>query len=269
MIPLDTAEDDKERNGVQSVEVGLSLFKQLVLAGKPLGLSDLARQADMHRSKAHRYLVSLIQAGFVRQDQDSGQYDIGPFVLDLSIAYMARQNPIQLAAPAAAQLADECNQTCLLAVWGNSGATVIRLFKPPRQVAISIDEGTVFNLTMSATGRLFAAYLPQQETKAQLQREVAQHRAAGTHNAPQTQQQLDAMLDEVRSQGLSQVRGHNAPGIDAIAAPVFDSRGRIVLGLTLVGPEMSLDVGYDGKPAQMLRNAARQVSIQLGHTAAQ
>src|SRR5690242_19022581 len=127
MKPFTPPEEDKERNGVQSVEVGLALFKHLVLAGKPLALSDLARQAEMHRSKAHRYLASLIQAGFVRQDEDCGHYDIGPFVLDLSIAYLSRQNPIQLAAPAAAKLADECNETCLLAVWGSSGATVIRL----------------------------------------------------------------------------------------------------------------------------------------------
>lgn len=264
--PLSSPEE-KERNGVQSVEIGLALFKHLVQAGKPLPLSDLSRQAHMHRAKAHRYLASLIQAGFVRQDDGTGHYDIGPFVQDLSIAYMSRQNPIRLASPAATRLAEECNETCLIAVWGSSGATAIRLYKPPREVAISIAEGTVFNLTMSATGRIFAAYLPRPETAAMVARELAQHRAARNSKAPQTPQELDEVLEEIRLQGLSRVRGHNAPGIDALAAPVFDAYGRIVLGLTLVGPELSLDVSYSGKPAQMLRSAAQEISAQLGYAA--
>lgn len=267
--PTIPSAEEKDRNGVQSVEIGLALFKQLVLAGKPLPLSDLARQIHMHRSKAHRYLASLMQAGFVRQDEATGHYDIGPFVLDLSIAYLSRQNPLQLAAPAAERLAEECGETCLVAVWGSSGATAIRLFKPQRDVAISIAEGTVFNLTMSATGRVFAAYLPRHETAAMLERELAQHRAARNGKAPQTPQELEEILEEVRQQGLSRVRGHNVPGIDAIAAPVFDVHGRIVLGLTVVGPEMSLDVSYDGKPAQRLRAVAREISAQLGYAAAQ
>ncbi len=256
--------EDKERNGVQSVEIGLALFKHLAQAGKPMALSDLARAAGMHRSKAHRYLASLMQAGFVKQD-DAGQYDVGPFVMDLSIAYFARQNPIQLVSLSATRLAVECNETCLIAVWGSSGATVIRLFKPQRAVAVSIAEGTVFNLTMSATGRVFAAYLPRRDTSVLIGRELAQHRTAGNSKAPQTMRELDDVLDEVRVHGLSRVRGHNAPGIDALATPVFDGHGNIVLALTVVGPELSFDVSYDGLPAQLLKSAARDISVQLGH----
>jgi DNA-binding IclR family transcriptional regulator len=261
--PLASSDAEKERGGVQSVEIGLDLFKHLTREGKPMALSDLARAAGMHRSKAHRYLASLIQSGFVRQDEE-GRYDIGPFVLDLAIAYFARQSPVQLATAAATRLAHDCNETCLVAVWGSSGATVIRLFKPQRTVAVSIAEGTVFNLTMSATGRIFAAYLPPNETAAMIGRELAQHRATRNGKAPQTPQDMEEVLDEVRKQGLSRVRGHNAPGIDALAAPVFDAHGRIVLGLTVVGPELSFDVSYEGEPARLLRLAAREISAQLG-----
>jgi DNA-binding IclR family transcriptional regulator len=133
---------------------------------------------------------------------------------------------------------------------------------------VSIAEGTVFNLTMSATGRIFAAYLPAQETEAMRRRELAQHRAARNDKAPQTAQELEEVLEEVRRHGMSRVRGHNAPGIDALAAPVFDAHGRIVLGLTVVGPELSFDVSYDGEPALLLRQAARAISEQLGYHAA-
>jgi DNA-binding IclR family transcriptional regulator len=260
----DAGGDEGGRGGVQSVEIGLALFKHLVQAGKPMALSDLARAAGMHRAKAHRYLASLMQAGFVKQD-GNGQYDLGPYALDLSIVCMARQSPIQLASPAATRLAHACNETCFIAVWGSSGATVIRLYKSQRPIGISIAEGTVFNLTMSATGRVFAACLPPGETAALIERELEQHRSARHANAPQTRKELDKVLDEIRKEGLSRVRGLNAPGIDALAAPVFDAHGRIVLALTIVGPELSFDVSYEGEPAQLLRAAAREISAQLGY----
>jgi len=262
-------EDDEGsgRAGVQSVEVGLALFRRLADAGRPLALSDLARAAGMHRAKAHRYLASLMQAGFVKQ-LDDGSYDIGPYVLDLSIACMARLDPVQLGAAAAAGLAAACDETCVAAVWTGAGATVVRACRPQRQVAIGIAEGTVFNLTMSATGRVFAAWLPAAETQAALDAELAGHKARRNRLAPRSAKEMQAVLEEVRREGLSAVRGLNAPGVNALAAPVFDAGGRIVLALTLVGPEMSLDVAYDGRPARLLRRAAAGLSARLGWRAA-
>lgn len=252
------APDLPERNGVQSVEVGLALFQQLVLAGKPMALSDLARMAGMHRSKAHRYLVSLSHAGFVQQDVATGHYDLGPYLMDLSVAWLTRQNPVQQAIPVAAQLAQACNETCFISVWGSGGATVLRLFQPLRPVAISIAEGTVFGLTMSATGRVFAAWLPVNQTKAGIQQEMAQSATGDADFA--------SVLEEVRSSGIARVQGENVSGINAISAPVFDVQGRLVLALTLVGPESSLDVSDNGLFANQLRAAAIRLSGELGYT---
>ena len=48
---------EKQSNGVQSLEVGLSVLNVLIEAGEALMLKDVAAAADMHPAKAHRYLV--------------------------------------------------------------------------------------------------------------------------------------------------------------------------------------------------------------------
>ena len=68
----------KSQQGVQSVEVGLRLFKVLAAASAPLMLKDLAAAARMPPAKAHRYLVSLSRAGLVEQNSATGLYDLGP-----------------------------------------------------------------------------------------------------------------------------------------------------------------------------------------------
>jgi len=260
-MPPDSRPRRTDRNGVQSIEVGLELFRHLALKGRPLGLSELATGVGMHRSKAHRYLVSLMHCGFVRQVED-GRYDLGPFILDLAIASFARQSPLQRAAPVALQLAREFDETCFIAVWGTRGPTMIRLCPPRRQVAISIAEGTVFSVHTSATGRLFAAYLPAAQVAA-VQGRGEDEPAASGHEL-YTAGEHQALLAEIRSRGLSVVRGDNVAGINALAAPMFDAQGRIALSLTVVGAERTLDVSYEGSTARRLSAAAREVSAQLG-----
>ena len=47
---------------------------------------------------------------------------------------------------------------------------------------------------------------------------------------------LRAELDEVRERGYALNLGESMEGVGAVAAPVFDSGGRIIAGLSVAGP---------------------------------
>ena len=87
---------DKERAGIQSVEVGFTLLQALAGAGRALMLKDLAGTAGMSAAKAHRYLVSFLRLDLVVQDA-RGRYDLGPAALHLGLATLQRQDPVRLA----------------------------------------------------------------------------------------------------------------------------------------------------------------------------
>jgi hypothetical protein len=63
------------------------------------------------------------------------------------------------------------------------------------------------------------------------------------------------------------VRGVLIPGVDAIAAPVFDHRERIVAVICAVGHAGTGITRWDGTAAQALREAAAELSAQLGSIA--
>ena len=77
---------DKERAGIQSVEVGFLLLEGLTRSRGPLMLKDLAASAGMSAAKAHRYLVSFQRLGLVVQDSRTAHYDLGPAALKLGLA---------------------------------------------------------------------------------------------------------------------------------------------------------------------------------------
>ena len=230
-----------EVQGIQSVEVGLDLFRRLVDGGAPCGLSDLARRAGMHRAKAYRYLVSLARAGWVSQDARTGQYDVGPAVRDLALSWLSRQDPLRLAGEEARALAQALGITCFVALCGQGGVTAVRVCQPGQGVSVGVAEGALFDLESSATGRVFAAW-----------------------QDPPSRLLPAAVRRGIRSRGLAMVEGEHVPGINAISVPVFDAQGHLLLALTLVGYAASLPADLDGSAAEALRAAGRRVSSVPG-----
>jgi DNA-binding IclR family transcriptional regulator len=58
--------------------------------------------------------------------------------------------------------------------------------------------------------------------------------------------------------------GTAVPGVSAVAVPVFDGSGRLVLSLTAIGPAAMFDAEPSGPVCSALRLAAEGLSVQLG-----
>ncbi|MES2530212.1 MAG: IclR family transcriptional regulator [Pseudomonadota bacterium] len=270
-------DNDRTQRGIQSIEVGGQLLRALVHHGRPMALKDLAREADMTPAKAHPYMVSFGRLGLIEQDGTSGHYRLGPLALQLGLIGLQQANPVHIATPLTGPLARQIGQTVGLAVWGARGATMVHIAQAPSPVHVSLRHGTVFSLTRTASGKLFAAYLPPAEVRAMLEderRREKQRKGAEGDEALQagmptpqplpTWSAFETELDEVRAHGASRSTNEVIPGVSAMAAPVFDHSGAIVLAVTAIGPTGVFDTRWDGLLAKALGACARSVSEQLG-----
>jgi DNA-binding IclR family transcriptional regulator len=254
----------KSRRGIQSVEIASQLLTAMSRHVRPMALKDIAQTAGIGANKAHPYMDSFLQVGFVSQDASSGLYELGPLALRLGLAKLQRLDPVKEASPFIRELAEQTEHSIAVAVWGNSGPTIVRLEEPIHPLHVNLRTGTVMSLVNTATGRLFAAYMPVNVIEKAMQGEVARMgRQPGT--TPLTTVEFAAALEETRRRGLSRSLGQPIPGIDAICAPVFDSAGNIVLGLLAMGPSGSFDSSWDGRVATVLRRCADTVSSRLGY----
>jgi DNA-binding IclR family transcriptional regulator len=239
------------QRGIQSVEVGGRLLLALADGGGALALKDLAQAAGMNPAKAHPYLVSFGKLGLIVQDPGSGRYGLGPLAMQLGLISLQQFDPIRLATQRLPGLALAVGQTVAIAVWGNRGATIVRIEQAPSLVHVNMRHGTVMSLRGTASGRLFAAYLP---------RDAVQPAAGEADFGASFERELAA----VRKQGFSHAVDNSVPGVSALAAPVFDGTGAIVLSLTAIGASASFDISADGAPARALKRCAAELSTQLG-----
>ncbi len=252
----------KTQWGIQSVEIAAGVLRALADAGRPAPLKEVARLARMHPGKAHRYLVSLTRSGLVEQDAATGHYGIGPLAIALGLAGLRNVDVVRCASSLLPGLREEIDDTVLLALWSRQGPVVFDLEESARPVYMNIKVGSILPLLSTATGRLFAAYLPESQTKALLDAErAAPAPAAAALYEPRAMEQL---LTQTRRLGLAHVTGDLVPGVNALAAPVFDHKGRIAAVIGALGRTEELDVSFDGKVAQALKRTAAEISRRLG-----
>ena len=245
----------RSSRGIQSVEVGGQLLKALAHTGRPMALKDLALAAAMTPAKAHPYLVSFGKLGLIEQDAVSGHYGLGPLAMQLGLISLQQVDPVRLAITELPALAQRVGCTVSAAVWGATGPVIIRVEDGPTAVHVAMKHGMLASLRHTGTGKVFAAYGERAEVEAAL----TQQGLAGALKDPA----FAAELEEIRRSGISKVRDELISGISALAVPVFDGFGRLVLAIAAIAPTAMLDLRPHSAQAKALREAGASLSRRL------
>lgn len=256
------ARPPRGRLGIQSVEIAARILRALCAAGQALPLKELAKQAAMHPGKAHRYLVSLTRTELVAQDQASGHYGIGPAAIALGLAGLRNVDVVRVATSLLPALRDEINETVLFSIWSPRGPVVFALEESSRPVFMNVRVGSILPLLSTATGRVFACFLPRDMVGELLDAEMRGSRSYSRAH-------LETVMRETQRHGLAHVKGDLVPGVNAIAAPLFDHKAQIAGVIGALGRGEELTVAYDGPVAAALLRAANEISRRLGRQATQ
>lgn len=248
----------EQRKGIQSVEHGVKILESLIDSRKPAPLKTIAQMAGMSPSMTHRYLTSFIRAGFVYQDQATGHYDLGTFALRLGMAALNRADLIQIVDDEFRQLVLRVNVDGHLSVWGDYGVTIVRVHNRHAPILSNLRLGTVLSLYDSAAGRIFLAFQERAMIEAVLKSELAQ-----MEDPKPSPQDIADIADEVRNEGFAWIDGQVFHSFRALAAPVFDSQGKLRASLSLVSNQASL-VKFPNSIRDDLIETAKRTSQRLG-----
>ncbi len=250
------------RSGVQSVTVAARILRALATEGGALPLRRLALATGLSRAKVHRYLVSLRAEGLVVQDAESGIYQIGPTAVTIGLTGLRRLSPLREVHDVLPRLRDRINETVTAAVWGDMGPTITAIEESGQPISMNVRVGSVLPVLTTAIGRVFLAHLPGSTTGPLVDAE----RRKGRGNAvpPPAERVLATMIADVRATRLSAAQPAAVPGVDAVAAPVFDYRGKIVAVLCVVARSDSLRANWDFMTGALVE-AVDALSKQLGH----
>jgi IclR family pca regulon transcriptional regulator len=213
---------------VQSLERGLAVIRAFDDESAELSLSDVARVTGLSRAAARRFLLTLVELGYVRAD--GGRFSLRPRVLELGYAFLSGLGLPEVAQPHMEALVARVNESSSVSVLDDTDIVYVVRVPTRRIMAITLAVGTRLPAYPTSMGRVLLAALPDDELDARLARTTIRPLTATTVADGKA---LRARLERVREQGWAAVDQELEEGVRSAAAPIRDASGTVVAALNV------------------------------------
>jgi IclR family transcriptional regulator, pca regulon regulatory protein len=216
------------RDFVLSLERGLAVLKAFDREHSHLTLADVARRTGMTRAAARRFLLTLVELGYM--DLDGREFFLRPRVLELGHAYLSSLSLNDVAAPHMERLVAQVHESSSVAVLDGDDIVYVVRVPTARIMTVSIAVGTRFPAHATSLGRVLLAGLPSVDLDAYLGRAVLNPLTRRTVTDPLA---LRRAVAAVASQGYSVVDQELEDGLRSVAVPIVDAAHGVVASLNV------------------------------------
>lgn len=235
---------------VQSLARGLDVLRAFDADNAELTLTDVAKLTGLSRATARRFLLTLVELGYLRTD--GKRFALTSRVLDLGYRYLSSLTLPQLVQPHLEQLSRTVGESTSASILEGTDIVYVARVPVQRIMTVTIGIGTRFPAYATSMGRAMLAGLPPAERSAHLPGELT----AFTDRTLITRDSLDAQLDRVAAQGWALVDGELERGLRSLAVPVR-GRDRVVAAINVAGRA-------DGDPAEHVARLLPELRIAAG-----
>ncbi len=244
---------------VQSVDRAISVMELLSRRGWS-GVTEVAREIEIHKSTAYRLLTTLRDRGLVEQDAATEKYRLGFGLVLLARSASADLDILRCAEPVCERLSELTKETVTIAVLEDDDAVVIHQ-SISRASALSVDwTGRHTPLHATAAGKLFLSYMPED----QLLRVLRGPLERFTENTVVEPASLTDQTRTFRDQGYAYTVEELEVGLNAVGAPIHRADGAVVGTVSVSGPAFRLPPDDLREIAELSKRAAAEISRCLG-----
>jgi DNA-binding IclR family transcriptional regulator len=255
-----TAPARRNSTTIGSVEKAISLLKILGDGNPEAGVTELARQLNVHKSTVSRLLATLERQGLVERNPDTEKFRLG-FELVRLAGHVARHGElIELARPALDALSAATGETINVALPDDD--QVINIFQISSRHLVKdtnwTGRRTPYHCT--ANGKALLAGLPAGEAARRLPARLERY----TPRTIVDRTELLAQLAQARAVGYATAIEELEVGLVAISAPVRDASGATVAAVAVSGPAYRIAAERVAELAGQVVRAADDISMRLG-----
>jgi IclR family pca regulon transcriptional regulator len=225
---VETSDEPRDSGFVQSLQRGLAVIRAFDAEQPTLTLSEVARKTGLARAAARRFLLTLVELGYMRVDDR--RFRLTPRVLELGHAYLSSLTLPDIALPFMRDFVAEIRESSSLAVLDGHHIVYVARVPANRIMSVSISVGTRFPAFATSLGRVLLGgqedawldeYLAQVELTPLTARTIADAAALRTE------------ILQVRTQGWAMVDQELEQGVRSLSAPIRDSTGGVAAAINV------------------------------------
>lgn len=246
---------------VQSVERVFRLLETLVMHTE-MSLGHLAEEVGVHKSTAYRLLQTLVQLGYVEQNDTQGSYRVGLRMVEIG-GMASRSWPLHRAAePIMDYLASQLQEAVNLAVEDGIEMVYVATIDAHQPLRMQLNVGRRAPIYCTAVGKAVLAHHPGLlQRLRQQQPELPRF----TEQTLTDWDRLEAELARIRECGYAVDNEEQVAGARCVAAPIVDYRNHVSAAIGISAPTAQLSRERADEVGSRIVEAARQISERLGY----
>ncbi|GAB3977654.1 IclR family transcriptional regulator [Plantactinospora veratri] len=223
-----TEETPRTGEFVQSLERGLAVIRAFDADHPQLTLSEVARATGLTRAAARRFLLTLVELGYMRTD--GRLFSLRARILELGYAYLSSLSLPEVAQPHMESLVAEVHESCSMSVLDGDEVVYVARVPTKRIMTVAISVGTRFPAYATSMGRVLLAAQPTDWLDNYL--DTAELRPL-TRRTVTDPVRLRTILNRICNQGYAIVDQELEEGLRSLAAPIRDADGAVIAALNV------------------------------------
>lgn len=232
-----------ESQGVNSVEVAVSILDVIAEFNGPVRAVDIARVSGLSKSRLHKYLVSLCRSRLLHQDPETNLYFLSNKLVTLAAAVEKQNGVIAMINNALCHFRDVINISTGLVVKKGDNLSLIHYNRSNKNIEIDYRQNTLVPLTHSAAGKVFLTF-------------------SGEYKNINLLDSIEQ--DQIRARGyaISRYKTEGIPGAKSIACPIFNQNNYLIGVAVVMGflPETDDELH---EIAVLLMEVVKQLELPL------
>lgn len=254
--------DKTDQNTVQALDRALVLLAHI--ASHPgRTLSELAEETGQAIATTFRALATLQGHGMVEQEEPGQFWHIGPGAFRTGSAFLKRTKVAERARQPMDALMRETGETANLGIEVRDEVLFLAQMETHEAIRAFFPPGTRAAMHCSGIGKALLAWFPEEKVSAIIARQGLPKFTSLTLTAEST---LMRDLARTRERGFAIDDQERAEGMRCVAAPIFNSWGEPVAGLSVSGPAFRMGLADANRMGALVRAAADRVTEAIGGT---
>jgi DNA-binding IclR family transcriptional regulator len=239
---------------VQSLERAFAILDEV--ARQSAGVTAIAERVRLPKSTVARLLATLEDVNAVERF-DGARWRIGPGVVALTAAVSPERSLIAIARQFLTDLVAELGEDAGLGLPDGNEILYVDQVESDNPVQVRDWTGTRAPMHAVPSGLVLLAEWPEDALEAYLGGELA----ALTRSTVTDPAALRNRLAEVRTAGFAWGLEEFAEGIDSVAAPIRNARGKAIAAIHVHGPSYRFPgAGQEARVAEAVAAAGRAIS---------
>lgn len=235
------------------------LLSLLARSRKALSATEIESALELPKATAFRILRTFEHMDYVVKK--NGKFKTGPALVEIGILSLTQVEIRKIAVPVLQKLTDETGFTSHLAIPSGYKSLILEVRDSPNPVQVASRPGSLVDLYCSSTGKVFLAYLYDQEIEEVFRQNPPQ---AHTRKTITNLTGLRKSIENVRKLGYAMDDQEYHDEIRCVAAPVKNINNEVIAAIGVTAPTVQFPESNQDKVIQSVIHAAQFLSNQMG-----